>query len=126
MAITVTFDTLVLNDTADLADVLVLDRMATYSRQEAALARTQRVAGGGLRVIRQEGSQRVWNVTANRVPKEDSDWLEAHLGSTLVVRDDQGRKFYALLDSVTVDEVPKPRTGQVKFSLTEVAWTEEV
>lgn len=121
----ITLDTIVLNDAVDLSDVLVLDRMATYSRSANTDVRTQKVASGGYRVIRSKGKQAVWDVTATRVTVTDLEWLENHVGFTVCVRDDVGRKFYALLSDLDVTEVPRPRTGNASFTLSEVSWDEE-
>lgn len=118
--------TIVLNDAVDPSDVLVLDRMATYTRRPVKAQRTQRVAGGGFRAIGQEGVQQLWDVTASRCTRADVDWIEAHIGRTVCVRDDAGHKFFGWYAEPDIEEVPRPRTASVQLVLTEVTHSEAV
>lgn len=117
--------TIVLNDAEDPADELVMTRMATYSRRPRTPGRVQEVAGG-FRVIKGGPGQAVWELRANRVPLVDSDWIEDHAGRTVCVRDDQGRKFFAVYFEPDIEEVPRPRTVHVELELIETSWSEAV
>lgn len=122
----ITLTTIVLNDAEDPSDVLVLDRLSTYSRRPTTPGRVQRVGGGGFRVITSEGTQAIWDVTANRCPIEDTNWIEDHAGRTVCVRDDAGRKFFAVYFEPDIEEVPRPRGANVTLQLTETTWIEGI
>lgn len=123
---TVTLATIVLNDAADPADVLVLNRMTKYRRQPAKGGRVQPVAGGGRRAIVSAGQHQTWTVSISKAPRAAVDWIEAHVGRVVCIRDDSGQKLFGVYLAADVEEVPYPRTASVDLELTEVTWSEAV
>lgn len=118
--------TVVLNDADDPADVLVLSRLSKYRRRPSQDGRVVRVAGGGFRAIGTVGRRDVWELEITKAPLATTDWIEAHVGRVVCVRDDQGRKFFAVYWTADVDELKEPRSGSVRLALELVTWTEAV
>lgn len=90
---------------ADLADSVTL----SYYEHARPLSRhggVRRYAGGRMRSITSAGTSRQWRVACRYVPKPDADWLEARVDAhdLLLVRDQRGKKLYAVLLSFEPDE----------------------
>ena len=118
--------TVVLNDAEDPSDQLVLSRMTKYQRQVGKLGRVQAVAGGGRRAIVSAGQHQDWTLNVSKADRSTVDWIEAHVGRVVAIRDDAGHKLFGVYLSVPVEEVPWPRTASFDLELAEVSWSEAV
>lgn len=118
--------TIVLNDAEDPADVLVLSRMTKYTRHPAKLGRVEPVAGGGRRAIVSAGQHQAWTLNVSKADRATCDWIEAHIGRVLAVRDDAGQKLFAMYLDAAIEEVARPRTATFDLELAEVTWSEVV
>lgn len=127
MTTVVTLTTVVLNDAQDPTDELVLTRLNSggYTRTLTRPGRIQPVAGG-FRVITTGTQSATWALEATRCTLDVVEWLEDHIGRTVTVRDDAGRKYHAVYFAIDATEVPRPRTTDVTLELIETTWTEAV
>lgn len=124
---TVTLGTVWLNLAADPSVYLSLPTMASLSATTAVPGEVRRMANGRMRSVTRAGSARGAEVDVENATRAEIDWLEAHVGDLVCVRDDRGRKFFGVYYSVPVEEMlGQPGYGGVSLSLAEVTHSEAV
>lgn len=88
------------NDGTDLSDYMQLDAPSGLSHPPSIPAQQQVLAGGRIRLAITGPLTHEWQVSANRVSKSQRDWLEAHVGRPLWVRDFLGYRVYGFYSTV--------------------------
>lgn len=122
----VALKTLWLNDALDLADAREFPLMSALQVTSAVQGEVRPRANGRQVFVRRAGIARTFTVTLRHCDREQIDWLDGKLGSLLLVRDDRGRKAYAVYREVPVDEIGHTGEGHVSLTLTEVSHSEAV
>lgn len=83
------------------------------------------MANGRLRSVTRTGRTRSAQVDVENATRAELGWLEEHVGQLVCVRDDRGRKMFAVYYDVPVEEMlGQPGYGGVSLSLTEVTHSE--
>lgn len=123
---TVTLTTVWLNTAGDLGDYLRCSTTNALQRSQAMDGEVLRLAGGGLRLVRRHGIARTWVMAMPWATRAQIDWIEAHIGLTVVARDQRGNKLHAVYLEVPVTENGSVPQGSVQLTLREVTDTEEV
>lgn len=86
--------TLWLNDAADLSDLVRFEYVESLSPSVEQPGEVRMLAGGRERLVTTAGRPKSYSWSLSRVTREQIQWIEAHVGRVLCVRDDRGRKFY--------------------------------
>jgi hypothetical protein len=107
-------------------DVTVLSTMSSLAAAPQAAGSTRRYASGRFRTVTQAGIQEQLTVAAVACDRTQINWLRSHIGVTLLVRDDRGRKFYGAYFNPAVTEHPYDANGDVTLTITEVTFSESV
>lgn len=123
----VTLGTAWLNVASDPSDWVSLPTMSSLSVSTMQAGDVRRLANGRLRSVTRAGQMRSFDLSVESAPRAEIDWLEDHVGQVVCVRDDRGRKVFALYFAVDVEETRgNADLGGVSVSLTEVSWSEAV
>lgn len=118
---TVTLNAVWLNVASDPIDSLALSQLSQLQPATDQAGAVRAMASGSLRLVQQAVRARSYRLSAPMATRAQIEWLEAHIGVTLCVRDDRGRKFFAVYLSVPVDEQTFSRAyGDVSLALSEV------
>lgn len=115
-----------LNDAANLADCQAFTWVSGTTPNIEVRAEVRALANGRLRMVSRAGrvASTTWNLT--RISRPQVDWLEAHAGRLVCVRDDRGRKFYGVYLSVPVDEPNWTKArASTQLTLQQVTHSEE-
>lgn len=123
---TVTLETLWLNDAADLSDYLAFPYMSKLNVQTSQSGEVRRGASGRLRAFSRAGRSREFTVDLPNLTRTEVEWLEEHIGRTLLVRDDRGRKMYGVYFTLPDDAHQYDGESDVQLALSEVTVSEEV
>lgn len=93
-----------LNLAADPSDYMSFDRPATMAPTTDMDVSVRTLANGRRRVVRRAGVARSYALTLPYCNRAQIEWLEDHVGQTVCVRDDRGRKMFGVYSSVPVTE----------------------
>src|SRR5690348_4546457 len=91
---TVALDAIWFNLASDPTDSLALKVVTQLQPSTSQAGEVRPMASGGLRLVLQASRPRGYNVGVTLASRDQIDWLEAHVGQVLCVRDDRGRKFF--------------------------------
>lgn len=123
---TVTLTTLWLNDATDLTDYRSFPLMNQLRATPQTPGEVRLYANGRFRSIKRAGAQQQLAATLAACDRDQVDWIEAHAGRLLLVRDDRGRKFYGTYYGPTIDEHPYDDEADVTLTLVEISHSEAV
>lgn len=117
-----------LNDVADPSDYLRLVYVRRFSKNPGSVrGEVRRMAGGRTRLVLMEGRDVSWELTFGTTTPEEKEWLVAHTGRLLCVRDDRGGKFFgAYLESPWDERTWSKDAENVQLSITELTHSEVV
>lgn len=122
----VTLRTLWLNDADDLSDSMSFPWMSKLSVQTAKPGEVRLMSNGRLRVVTRAGQTRTFDVDLPNLTRVEVEWLEAHIGRTLLVRDDRGRKIYGAFFTLPDDAHQYDDENDVQLTLQEITRSEAV
>lgn len=120
----VTLRTLWLNDADDLSDFQAFPLMNGLSLSPQQDVTIGKYAGGRLRVSRMPGTAQQASVTLPTCTPDQREWVEAKIGALLCVRDDRGRKFYAVYANPQITEHPYDGNCDITLTLSEATHSE--
>lgn len=115
-----------LNDATDPPDMMMWRVLREFTRVKEAPARFVPLAGGRVRMIRQQGRTVEWSLRLQHVDRSGVEWLEGHVGRVVCIRDNRGSKVFGAYTDVDVDEAVYGGRAHVSFTLVEVSWSEAV
>lgn len=116
-----------LNLASDPSDFQSFPLMSSLKVSTTQPGEVRKMANGRLRMVRQAGKPRTLSVDLPHCTRAQLDWLEEHVGDLMCVRDDRGRKFYAVYLTTDVDETPYDTDdGGTSLSMSEVSFSEAV
>jgi hypothetical protein len=135
----VTLTTLTLNNALNYADLIQFPLMSQLSdtpavgimmssNSSAANATTPITlyANGTLRAITQPGEQRVLVATCPASTTAQVNWLYAHMGMVLLVRDDRGRRFWGMYFTYEADEHYYDLNTDITLTIYEMTYTDQI
>jgi len=122
----VVLGTLWLNDAADLADYRSFPHMTGLSVETSRPLEVRRMANGRLRTVSRAGSQTRIDVSLSACTRADVSWLESKLGRVMLVRDDRGRRLWAVFSEFPAEEHQYDDEADVSLSFLEVSVVEAV
>lgn len=130
MAVTY-FDAMLIAPATDLADVAAFPYVERFSRATASRTEIQRLAGGRLRAVTRQGTERRWNLTLQAVTRAQVAWLEGHISTIMLFREPSkaphaGRKLYGVYREVDASEHLYNHEANVSLMIDEVTWSEAV
>jgi hypothetical protein len=109
------------SDTMGFPEVIGLGFTKTQAGDVRALA------NGRLRMVTSSAKRQSYDLELELLTRTQIDWLVAHVGQLLCVRDDRGRKVFGTYFGVRVDEiVARADYGNASLQFTEVTYTEAV
>lgn len=79
-----------------------------------------------VRYISRPGRKLTAAATLPALDRTQIAWLDAHRATIVCVRDDRGRKFWAVYEEVQVEEHHYNEEGNSSLALTEVTYSEAV
>lgn len=115
----VNFCELILNDAAELSDQMAFPTMNAWSVAIDTPGEVRQYANGTTRLISRAGTKRTARARLPLITRDQIAWLEAHARRMVLVRDGQGRAFYAAYLSPSFDE-----TGYNGEAVTEIVLSE--
>ena len=122
----VTLGTAWLNDAATPSDAISLPYMTSLQVTPAQTGEVRRYAGGRLRAVSVLGKATAASLSAVAVTRAQVTWLEAHIGRTICLRDDRGRRLFAVYWEVPVDEHAYNLEADISLDLSQVTVVEAV
>ena len=122
----VTLGTAWLNDAATPSDAISLPYMTSLQVTPAQTGEARRYAGGRLRAVSVLGKATAASLSAVAVTRAQVTWLEAHIGRTICLRDDRGRRLFAVYWEVPVDEHAYNLEADISLDLSQVTVVEAV
>lgn len=122
----IALSTVWLQSVADFTDSVSLTTMSKLTSAPQGAGVVRRYGSGRFRAVTQAGIGQQFSITALACSRAQIVWLEGHIGETLLVRDDRGRKFYGVYFNPSSDEHPYDDEGDVALTINEVTYTEAV
>lgn len=114
-----------MNAADDPSDYRSFPYVTQFQRDTEVDGQVVKLAGGRYRSIKQKGKARTWALGFQALTGEDKDWLEAHAGTVVVVRDDRGGRIFGEFFSTPFDEHRYNTEADVSLTLHEVTWFED-
>lgn len=119
----VQLETFWISDANNLSDVLPVEYVTGLAPFFAVPGEFRTSANGRTRLVISAGAvvRRAYDVTIGLAKRSDVQWIEAHIGRVLLIRDPMGRKFYGAY----LETKPAERRGEnaADISLTFTAVT---
>lgn len=107
-----------LNLASDPTDFVAFEYVEQTQPQTSTGLSVRAMANNRRRAVRTGGVDMSASWSLDRVTPAQVAWLEQHVGETMCVRDDVGRKWFGVYSSVQPDEDLYPaRRGEGKFTL---------
>lgn len=126
-ATTVSLSAVFLNSTSDPTDFLALKPISRLQPNTSQAGEVRPMASGGLRLVKQATKPKSYSVGVTLATRAQIDWIEAHVGLVLCIRDDRGRKFFgAYLESPVDESVFSSEYGNVSIQFNEVTYSQAV
>ncbi|ABS03195.1 hypothetical protein [Kineococcus radiotolerans] len=100
--------------------------MASLQVNTARKGEVRTYTTGRMRSITKVGRAHTLTASLPACTREQIDWLAKHQGELLCVRDDRGRKFWAVFFDLPVEEHPYNQEANVSLILNEVTHSEAV
>lgn len=122
----VNLHTLWLNVVADPSQRQHFPVMSALQVTTSQPGEVRRYASGRLRSVRQAGRTRAISATLPACDLDQVRWLERYQGETVCVRDDRGRKLFAVYYALPVDEHFYNDGADITLTLSEVTRVEGV
>lgn len=122
----VTLKAIWFNRVADPADFLALRYVSGFDRAPEKPGNFRRGAGGRVRLFTRAGRELSWSLSFKAVSLAQKEWLEAHAGELLCIRDDRGGKFFGSYLGVGVGEHRYNHEADVSLEVTEISFSEAV
>lgn len=124
---TVTLTALWLNLATNTADYQAFQNPVALVVKTTKDGSVRKLANGRLRAVLGTAKPRVFETQLELCTRTQIDWLEAHVGDLVCVRDDRGRKVYGTYFEVPVTEnVFRSDYGDVALVITETTHSEAV
>ncbi|HET6916585.1 MAG TPA: hypothetical protein VFH56_10900 [Acidimicrobiales bacterium] len=115
---TVTLSAFFLNLASDPTDFVAFEYVTQTQPQTSTGLSVRAMANNRRRAVRTGGVDMSASWALDKVTPAQVAWLEQHVGETMCVRDDVGRKWFGVYTSVQPDEDLYPdRRGEGKFTL---------
>lgn len=122
----VTLRTLWLNNAADPSKSQSFPLMKALQVTTARKGEVREYSAGRLRSVTKRGGKRSLTASLPHCTREQVAWLEQQQSQLLCVRDDRGRKFWAVYYDLPVDEHFYNTDADLQLVLNEVTHTEAV
>ena len=124
---TVTLGAVFFNAAANLADSMGFGEVVGLGFTKAQQGDVRALANGRIRMGTTSAKRQSYDLEFELLTRTQIDWLVAHVGQLLCVRDDRGRKVYGTYFDVEVTEnVARADYGDAALQFTEVTHTEVV
>jgi len=122
----VALSTLWLSDAADLSDFISFPLMSKLTPTEEINGDFREYAGGVQRLMTRPGEVTTVPVTLTCCDRAQVNWLRAHKGRVLLVRDNTGRKVYGAYKALSMDEDGAHDVADVDLTISSLFFDEEV
>lgn len=122
----VSLGTLFIGDAANLADQIMFPFMSQLAVTAEVSGENRRYANGRIRSVSRSGKVEIAAVALPACTRAQVQWLEDHLGRTVLVRDDRGRKLYGNYRSLNISEHAYNKEADVTLTVSSVSYSEVV
>lgn len=120
------FCSLVLNDAADMADVMELPTVSGLVVGLDTPGEVRRYANGQTRLVSRPGRARRARARLPHLGRTEIQWIEQHAGRMVLVRSGQGHKFFGAYFSPDFDEVGYTPEASTELTFSELTYSEIV
>ena len=115
-----------IHDGDDLSDFVQTFGFASEDETDAVAGEVRTYANGRRRIVRRAGTATSLSVTFPSTDRTTIDWLRAHKGNTLMLRDPYGRKVWGTFFSLSVPEKGSAQLPDASFTFESTSASEEV
>lgn len=115
-----------LNSAVDYSDALAVEYVTGVEFDPTQNGEVRVYAGGRLRDISWDGDQQVLTLTFGVMARTAVQWVEAHAGKPIVVRDPVGRKFFGVYRNPRITERRGENAADVSLAVVATSASEVV
>lgn len=113
------------HDADDPSDYVTSDGFGEGGPTDSVVGEVRRYAQGRRRAVRRAGRTRRYRRTFPAVSDEWIDWMDDHIGSTVMVRDPKGRLFFGVFWEIDIPDLPGGAAPDVTVAFESVTYSIE-